>query len=171
MSPGNFRLDWPCQIRCVSLHLKRPDHFIYTSIRNTYQGSIRPPPRCLNRKRRPINSTPESRRIYCEESAMTSGGITSPARRAHRIMNRDVPDEKEPRKARKIFVTAFYARSGPSWISFGKFVGRPDQNAVLWRCGPNGFGWLDVGLLRAKNSVIRKRLPRTVCNLRHPLTR
>ena len=21
MSPGNFRLDWPCQIRCVSLHL------------------------------------------------------------------------------------------------------------------------------------------------------
>jgi len=37
------------------------------------------------------------------------------ARRAHRVMNRDVPDEKEPRKAPKIFVTAFYARSGPSW--------------------------------------------------------
>ena len=37
------------------------------------------------------------------------------ARRAHRVMNRDVPDEKEPREAPKIFVTAFYARSGPSW--------------------------------------------------------
>jgi hypothetical protein len=56
---------------------------------------------------------------------MTSGGITSPARRAHGIMNRDVPDEKEPRKAPKIFVTAFYARSGPSWISFGKLSDGP----------------------------------------------
>ena len=38
-----------------------------------------------------------------------------PPRRARRIMNRDVPDEKEPREAPKILVTAFYARSGPSW--------------------------------------------------------
>ena len=119
MSPGNFRLDWPCQIRCVSLHLN--DRIILFIRRYAVRIKVEfdrcvPPPRCLNCKRRPINSTPESWRIYCEESAMTSGGITSPARGALTgFMNRDVPDEKEPRVAPKILVTAFYARSGPSW--------------------------------------------------------
>jgi hypothetical protein len=63
MSPGNFRLDWPCQIRCVSLQLI--DRIIFKTILRyavRIKGEfvdVAPPPQCFKRKWRLVSLAPE----------------------------------------------------------------------------------------------------------------
>ena len=73
-----------------------------------------PPPRCLNCKGADQLGAGESADLLRGKRHDLWRHHLARARRAHRSMNRDVPDEKEPREAPKILVTAFYARSGPS---------------------------------------------------------